>query len=177
MCKGWMLPSVRPTVMRYGRPLRTLALLAGLLPIVAPAAHAQTSAEKPVQFCRRVGTDDTLRPIPDSLVPAAQKLFGLQNMSRGDIQGQTQFRCANGRVLVCTIGANLPCTKANTSRNNPGATDFCRDNPQSDSVPAAATGHDTIYNWRCVNGKAQSGGPVEKVDDRGFFRRYWKPVT
>ncbi len=152
------------------RPLLLdLAIVAGLVPAAAIPARAET----PLQHCRRVGVDDTLRPLPASLVPAAQRLFGLR-MPAEQVQHTTYFRCANGRILVCNVGANLPCGKADTSRNSPGATAYCRENPGSDVVPKAATGHDTIFRWRCVGRAAQPSGPVEKVDSRGFFRRYWK---
>jgi hypothetical protein len=95
-------------------------------------------------------------------------------MPAEQVQRSTVFRCAGRKVLLCNVGANLPCGKANRSRNLPGATAYCRENPDSDVVPAAATGHDTIYRWRCTGRKAQPGGPVETVDARGFLERYWK---
>jgi len=151
--------------------LQVLAILVALLPAIVTAARAET----PAQHCRRVGNDDTLRPIPASLVPAVQRLFGL-SMPAEMVQGSTSFRCMDGHVLVCTVGANLPCGKANTSRKLPGATAFCRDNPGADFIPAMATGHDTIYQWRCAGDTPQPGGPVEDVDQRGFFKRYWKEI-
>ena len=57
--------------------------------------------------------------------------------------------------MVCTVGANLPCGKANTYCDpSAGVVQWCRDNPDASVVPAVATGHDTIYEWRCQGGRA-----------------------
>ncbi len=56
--------------------------------------------------------------------------------------------------MACTVGANLNCGKADTRRDLPGATAWCRENPDSDFIPMFATGHETIYDWRCTKGQA-----------------------
>ena len=43
-------------------------------------------------------------------------------------------------------------------------------------IPMVATGHDTIYTWHCANGVATPGDPVRKIDARGFFAEYWRPL-
>ena len=123
------------------------------------AALAQ-SAEEPRRYCARAGVDDTLRPLPASLVGAATRLFGLRAPA-SYVQRTTVFRCAGGRVEVCNLGANLPCGKANTSRALPGAIQYCREHPGSDFIPMYVTGHDTIYRWRCADaagGCRRAGG-------------------
>ena len=147
-----------------------LALAAGLL--LAPAAHA---AETVAQLCRRVDTDDTPRPIPALLVPAAARLFGL-DMPDDAVRRATVFRCMEGAVLICATGANLPCGKANTSRTLDSAARFCRNNPDAPFVPAFVTGHDTIYRWQCRGTEAVAGEPAEALDARGFMARLWKPA-
>ena len=109
-----------------------LLLLAGLAPI--PHAALAQGAEEPKRYCARAGDDDTLRPLPASLVDTAIRLFGLRAPAR-DVQRTTVFRCAGGRVEVCTLGANLPCDKANTSRDLPGAIQYCREHPGSRFIP------------------------------------------
>ena len=69
-------------------------------------------------------------------------------------------RCVGPQLMACWVGANLSCGKANVRRRLPGATAFCRDDPNAASIPMAATGHDTIYDWRCVNGRAVAGKAV-----------------
>ncbi len=78
--------------------------------------------------------------------------------------------------MACWVGANLPCGKANTSKDLPAASRWCETHANSDSIPLYVTGHDSIYSWRCAEGKAEAGAPVSNIDARGFFRRYWKIV-
>jgi hypothetical protein len=81
----------------------------------------------------------------------------------------------DGAVYVCTVGANLPCqSKADRARRNSGADVFCRDNRDAEIVPAYATGHRTIFEWRCVSGKAMRGKAIFKLDRRGFQRAIWR---
>lgn len=131
-------------------------------------------AAPPDPLCRDTVTDDTLHPLPDSLVPAATRLFQLAAMPAEQIRRSTYFRCDAGRVLVCNTGANLPCGKANTSRQLPAAVTWCAEHPGSDFIPMYVTGHDTVYRWRCTGAKATAVGAPLKVDRRGFIARYWK---
>ena len=158
-------------------PMPEFPLLPGALLFLAAAcgsghAHAQ---QNPEQFCRRAGTDDTLRPIPPSLVPEARSMFG-PSMPPDMALRTTVFRCAQGQTRMCNTGANLPCGKANTSRNNPGTSTWCKRNPDSPFIPMYAVGHDTVYRWRCKDGQAQIVSQQSQVDERGFIARYWKPL-
>ncbi len=144
-------------------------IIALVFPLAVTAAHAAS----PRAYCAQAVNDDQLRPAPSSLAGAIKHLFNL----RGAEALQTTFyRCAEGKVMLCNVGANLPCGKANLSKSLDGATAWCKDNPNSDFIPMVATGHDTIYNWRCINGVATPGAPVAKVDSRGFFQEYWKAL-
>src|SRR5579863_4996924 len=97
--------------------------------VLLTALHGH--AETPAALCRRVGTDDATRPIPEALVPAVNTAFGIQ-MPASVAMYTTVFRCSGGRVTVCTVGANLPCGKANISRTpRAGELQWCRDNPGS----------------------------------------------
>jgi hypothetical protein len=152
--------------------MRTLLATAALA--LCALSHVPAHAQgQPAQFCRRAGTDDTQRPIPPALVTPAQKLFGL-SMPADMVQRTTVFRCMRGQVLMCNLGANLPCGKANASRTNQGASSWCKSNPNSDFIPAFAAGHDTIYNWRCKDGQAEIVSQQDQLDERGFITRYWK---
>jgi hypothetical protein len=148
-----------------------LAVIAG-----AALSLARAHAETPAAVCARPGDDDTARPIPASLVPAVNALFGTR-MSSGQAVATTVFRCAQGRVLVCTTGANLACGKANTSRvPGPGAVDWCRAHPGAAFIPAVATGHDTIFAWECRNGAPRVARQPHAVDAHGFITEYWKEL-
>lgn len=137
---------------------------------------AQSRAESPAAACARSGNDDTRKPIPAALVPAVNAVFGT-SMPAETAVASTVFRCANGHVLVCTAGANLPCGPANTSRvPGPGASAWCRDHPDETFIPAVATGHDTIFAWRCRHGAPVVDRQVLTVDARGFVAQYWKSL-
>jgi hypothetical protein len=89
----------------------------------------------------------------------------------------TVFRCVSGHVLLCTVGANLPCGLANTSRlPKPGTVDWCRDHPDVAYIPAAVVGHDTIFTWQCQGGVPRVVRQVLAVDDQGFIKQYWKEL-
>lgn len=134
--------------------------------IAAPAAHENARA-----YCARVGTDDALREPPRSLAPAIKRLF---NIPGPHALKATYYRCDGGQVKVCWVGANLPCGKADGSKDLPAAAQWCQTHANSDFIPLYVTGHDSLYSWRCVGGKAVAGAPVGKLDDRGFFAEYWK---
>lgn len=143
--------------------------------LVAQLTTAARAAETPFQRCRRTGTDDTLRPIPALLTPAAKRLFGLEAPD-DVVRRTTVFRCMDGAVLVCNAGANLPCGKANAGRRLASAGRYCREHPDAPDIPAYVTGHDTIYTWRCQGASAVAGERTETLDGRGFMARLWKAV-
>jgi hypothetical protein len=80
----------------------------------------------------------------------------------------------DGEIWLCNYGANLVCGKANNSRSSAGAAEFCEQNPGSDSVPMAATGHATIYEWKCDGSQAVISSQIVTVDPRGFIAENWK---
>jgi hypothetical protein len=146
------------------------------LAAVVTWSSAPARAETPSAVCTRIGTDDTLQPIPENLVPAVNAVFGIR-MPIGMAVDTTVFRCVDGHVLVCTTGANLPCGQANSSRTpGAGAVGWCHDHPDSTFIPAVATGHDTIYAWRCLDRRPKVIRQTQRVDARGFFARYWREV-
>jgi len=108
----------------------------------------------PPDACKRIGTTDTVAPIPEALAPAVNQAFGTQ-LSVPEAVATTVYRCAARRAMVCTAGANLPCGKANSQRTpTAGVARGCRDSPNADYIPAFVTGHDTIYAWRCAHRKS-----------------------
>jgi hypothetical protein len=136
------------------------ALRAGGLVLLLLVAAEQARAQA-VQLCREKGTDDDLRPIPQSLVPAAKRIFGLRMPDR-QVQRSTVFRCADEHVLLCTYGANLPCGKANSNRDVPGAEAWCRDHPNADFVPRFAIPRGNIYDWGCASGSPKVLKQIEE---------------
>jgi hypothetical protein len=86
--------------------------------------------------------------------------------------------------MVCSFGANIPCdSKANTSSQPTDAMNqYCASPPPNVDpskpfdMPAAATGHDTIYQWQCQGGKAVAARQVFQVDAQGYIASFWYQV-
>ena len=144
------------------------ALAFGTPPLASPASAASGAA-----FCSSAAAPRAPVPVPRELEAKVAAAFNLP----ADLVRDTGFvRCAGRRLLACVIGANLNCGKANLSRSLPGATEFCRENPDADNIPMAATGHDTIYDWRCVRGRAVATKAIVAVDPQGYDAGNWKAL-
>lgn len=156
------------------RPPLTRIICAALGALLG-AQIATARAQDVRAHCAQAGNDDRVQPLPAPLVAQARRLFGMTSEADDSyVQTSTTYRCMGGKVWLCNYGANLVCDKANVSRSSPGAASFCRENPGADSVPMAATGHDTIYSWTCVGAKARIAGQSLHVDARGFIAENWK---
>jgi hypothetical protein len=141
----------------------------------APVSYVTAVRAQSVDaYCAKMGDDDRVKAIPPGLVPRASKLFGSSSDGSGAwVQKNTVFRCMSGQVWLCNYGANLTCAKADVSRVSKGAEAYCKENPGSDLVPMAATGHATIHTWECVGRKARIKSS-EKLDPRGFIANQWE---
>lgn len=159
---------------KYNRLRRAFVLV--LLPSCAMSVarlDAASAGETPHQYCARIGNDDLPRQATAALAGPIRRLF--------DISGKyaletTYYRCAGGHVMLCAVGANLSCAKADTRTTLPPATEWCQTNRNSDFIPMAVTGHDTAYVWRCVDGVAKPGDKVGPIDERGFISENWKEL-
>lgn len=146
----------------------SVALALCALPSAFPASAASASA-----YCASSASLPAPVPVPKSLEADVARAFGLplDAVRRGAF-----VRCVKGKLLACAVGANLNCGKANTRRSLPGASEFCRTNPDADNIPMAATGHDTIYAWRCMGKRAIATKTVVAVDPDGYDAGNWKEV-
>ena len=129
-----------------------------------------------MQLCRPGQTDSAPKPLPPSLVNAARQGFGYTQMPAAVVTNMTVFRCAAGQPMMCSVGANLPCGKADKATSLPGVTQYCATNPQAAFVPAYVTGHDTLYQWHCAAGQAVPTSPAP-LDAQGYFAEYWKAAS
>ena len=144
------------------------ALALGAPPFACPASAASGAA-----FCSSAAAPRASVPVPRELEAKVAKAFDISV----DLARNAAFvRCAGTKLLACWIGANLNCGKVNARRSLPGASEFCRANPDADVVPMAATGHDTIYDWRCVGGRAVATKTVVAVDRQGYDAGNWKEI-
>ncbi len=141
-------------------------LLAGGWGLTAHAAGADLYCRNPQMLVRP-------HKVPPELEASISKFL---TMYVDYFRQQTFVRCVGPKLMVCVIGANLACGKANARRRLPGATSFCRENPDAEIVPFAATGHDTIYEWRCIGHQAVAGKRFQTVDPQGFIAENWREV-
>ena len=159
----------------------SIAAMFGFATVIATASvSTATAADDLHQTCRRVRDDDTIRAYSPALREETLRAFkelvpDAKTVPADDeFANQAVFRCMRGKIFVCLMGANLPCVKMNAARDNVGADAYCRSNPNADSpVPAAATGHDAVYSYRCHNGRAEITGEPWKLDERGFATKLW----
>jgi len=168
--------------MCYRFMLVILLVLLSLAEKNTPATSAQgTTYTDPFAYCAAVGTIDApdaryLGPnVPDAVVRGLEAELG---SSPGTPAG-ISWRCMDGQVYACTVGANLPCTeKANTSQTpTADMTTYCQSNADAPLIPAFVTGRATIYEWRCVNGAATPGRQSWQVDARGFIANIWYAIS
>jgi hypothetical protein len=88
----------------------------------------------------------------------------------------TAWRCMNGSVYVCEMGASgRGCMKTgHSTAPHKGILTWCRENPNSDFVPGAYMAGSPA-NWRCRGTR-----PViiesEGVDERGYMKQFWRKV-
>lgn len=158
-------------------------------PAVQPAANktaAPATFSDPFAYCASVQNADTLdsaytgSKMPDTIVKGLKKASGASSDAPDEMFTRGGFwRCMDGKVYACFVGANLPCeSKANTDKTPTNADqDFCKANPSTDFIPAAVSGHDTIYAWACKDGKAEIAKQVFQVDKRGYIAEIWYPIN
>lgn len=156
------------------------SVAAGFLLAVAAGSTmscSSASAQDLQAYCVKVGDDDRVQPVPDGLLPNARRMFEVPAEAEDSyVQATTSARCMKGAVWLCSYGANLVCEKADVSRDSSGAERYCKQNPNSIGVPMSATGHATVYDWKCVGKKPRIIGQIVEVDARGFIAGNWKQL-
>ncbi|MDO1580666.1 hypothetical protein [Rhizobium oryzicola] len=163
---------------------RLLLLVIAALSAFSGPSHATPASA--YEACRLAGNDDTVRhynpKAPDPKLKADLMRYLQSQISKplqeADLINMVSYRCMEGKILACVVGANLPCDKISTSETNKGASEFCRINPQFDGkdVPMFATGHDARYEYQCKAGAAVIKGKTWELDARGFAKSLWKPI-
>ncbi len=171
-----------PTTAPTATPAPTVAPTATAAPTAPPAA----TFSDPFAYCAAAGTVDepdaryTGPKTPDVIVKGVLKASGASPDAPVEVFAQGTFwRCMDGKVYACTVGANLPCTsKADTSRTpTADEKDFCTANPNADVVPAVVTGRETVFEWRCKDGSPEIVRQVFTPDARGFISDFWYALS
>jgi len=154
-----------------------LSLIAPLIPFAVLVAFMSIASESSAlaasaAYCPGSSDRHFVQPVPAALRERVAKSFGIRVDQARDAAA---VRCVGSQLLVCWVGANLNCGKADTRRRLPAAVAFCRDNPSVAAVPMYATGHDTIYEWRCVDGRAVVTKAMT-VDPQGYIANNWRQM-
>lgn len=151
-----------------------------LAALTSPLAAKNPTADKDLhQYCRQVRNDDAIRNYTHDLFDETVKVYMKGSPDRkgavdeSEFENQAQYRCMDGKVMVCFIGANLPCVKINTAKDNPGAAAACKDAKDGETPAAAQVGHDSAYSFVCRGGKAVVDGEAWTLDKRGFAKEIW----
>jgi hypothetical protein len=170
------------TMMRWSLSLVCAVLaaffLVGNCSVASDVVASATS--DPFAYCSAIGSIDMpaggSSPVPSALKPFLSRALGLA--AGRDFRPESYYwRCMNGMVFVCAIGANIPCgAKADLAKRNLGADKYCQDNPEATFVPAYATGHETLFAWSCSLGHAVPGKRIAKLDPRGYRIDIWHKV-
>lgn len=161
-----------------------LAVAAAAL-VACSGGEAPGEPPEPWATCRAAGTRDTPEPVqlepaaPVALLEGVRETFDLpDDMPEETVAVWTVWRCVDGEVWACVVGANLPCSeKADTGRAPAEPLrEYCRDRPDGETIPAVVTGRATVYTWRCVGGQPEVERQWSEPDARGFHRDLWKRI-
>src|SRR5687767_2342484 len=105
---------------RAARSARTVlaaavAVVAVQAPLRAGVALTERQFDDPFAYCAAVGTIDppdaryTGPALPEAVARGLQAALGLPARSRGEpLPGDWTWRCMDGEVYACAVGANLP---------------------------------------------------------------------
>jgi hypothetical protein len=189
--------------MRYWKSLHTYAafllsiggLMAGTTPAmpqvsITPAASRgpgqQATFADPFAYCGALGTIDapdsryTGPQVPEVVAKGLKKAFGAPpDAPLEPFLHNTFWRCMDGQVYACTVGANLPCQERADTSHTPtaGMTNFCNDNPHAEVIPAYVTGRATVYEWKCAAGVPAIVRQMAQPDTQGFVSHIWYAIT
>ena len=157
--------------MKMARASGVSALLLSALLVWGSAVTARPAHAAPA-YCPNPAHARPAK-VPPGLVAAVAAAF---NIDKSAVPNTAFVRCVGATLMGCYVGANLDCDKANTRRVLPGATAWCRSNPDEANIPMVATGHDTVYEWSCKGRRAVAGKQVMQVDPQGYIADNWKEI-
>ncbi len=173
--------------MRYRFMLIILLILLSLAEQQAGTVRAQRiTYTDPFAYCAAVGNIDMPderyvgAKVPDAIARGLRAAtLAAPDALLDSLTTGSSWRCMDGQVYACTVGANLPCwDKANTSQTpTPSMTQYCQAHANADTLPGFATGGATIYEWSCKNGVATPGRQIMQVDARGFLANIWYTIS
>jgi len=125
------------------------------------------------------GSDYVGSQVPESVAQGLRKAVNAPDTPIDVLQNGSFWRCMDGSVYACFVGANLPCeAKANTDRTpTQEEINYCQQNPNSDSIPAVVTGRETVYEWHCLDGVPDIEKQLSQPDAQGVFSDIWYKIS
>ena len=148
--------------------------------------EAGKTFDNPFAYCKAAGTVDspgadyTGPKVPESIARGLKKAFGSPESTPLDMfMNGTYWRCMDGNVYACNVGANLPCESKADVRKEPteGMNEYCKENASSDFIPMYVTGHSTVYDWKCDGTTAVAGKQLSEVDAQGYQKNIWYEIS
>ena len=146
----------------------------------------QETFENPFEYCKAVknidipGSECIGPKLPESISGKLRTDMGVSDTMPADMFNDgTSWRCMDGNVYACNVGANLPCQeKANVSKEpNDGMLNYCGDNPDAEVIPMFASGRATVYEWKCDNGTPEIVKQIAETDKAGYIKDIWYKIT
>jgi hypothetical protein len=160
-------------------------MLGALAQLDATPGLADTSFADPFAYCAAVGRIDapdrryTGPAMPEAVVRGLMTALDLPaEAPDAPLARNSVWRCMDGKIYACTVGANLPCAeKADTGRE-PGAAlaDFCRQNPDAEVIPMAVTDRATVFEWRCAGEIPAIVRQFAQADAAGYLANIWYEI-
>jgi hypothetical protein len=85
------------------------------------------------------------------------------------------WRCSGGRAYTCTVGADgVTCSQRSRARAPyPSMVQECA---VSEYLSVASGAFNSVWDWKCVNGKPVANPPKEKFDADGYATEEWELV-
>jgi len=154
-------------------------------PLWASGAPDEARFDDPFAYCAAVGTIDapdaryTGPALPEAVARGLKAAMNAPaDAPLEPLLGNSIWRCMDGRVYACTVGANLPCGEKADARTAPSAAlrEFCRHNPDADGVPMVVTGRATVFEWRCAGERPTIVRQIAQPDAAGYLAHIWYPI-
>lgn len=137
---------------------------------VDPFAYCAAVVDVEVPDARYTGPD-----APEIIALGLREVFETPETPLSYYQDSMLWRCMDGEVYACAVGANLPCAEQADPRDEPTEAMllYCEENPESDFIPMVVTGRATIFQWSCEDGEPVAGEAVMTIDAQGFLADIW----
>jgi hypothetical protein len=178
--------SVRATRLARG----VLSAVAALVVVAqaslwAGVALTEGQFDDPFAYCAAVDTIDAPDAryagpaLPEAVARGLEAALGLPADAPGDpLPRNWIWRCMDGKVYACTVGANLPCAEKADTRTQPSAavSEFCRQNPGADAIPMVVTGRATVFEWRCADERPTIVRQFAQPDAAGYLANIWYAI-